>query len=77
MIIFLKKIFLELSVSFYVYVYLACIFVCALYVFLVCLRPEEGIRILGTGVTGCGELPCGYWEENLHALREHPVLLIE
>ena len=38
-------------------------------------RPEEGIRSLGTGVTGGCELPCGCWELNPGPLEEQPVLV--
>lgn len=27
-------------------------------------RSEEGGGPLGTGITGCCELPCVYWEQN-------------
>lgn len=39
------------------------------------LKLEEGIGVLGTGITDNCEPPCGFWEHNLDSLQEQLVLL--
>lgn len=57
---------------FYMYLCLACMYVC---VSCVCLRTEEGIGSLRTVVTGGFESPNGCWGSDLGPLEKRPVLI--
>lgn len=60
-----------------------CIFTCV-FCLQVCMcttcvqylwRPEVGVQVSATGVTGGCELPCGCWELSTDPLQDQPVLL--
>lgn len=68
-----KPLFQLFRVIFYVYGY-ACICFCTMCMAGTRGRPEEGVRIPGTGVIDSCEPPCGCWDLNTGP-PEHSVLL--
>lgn len=54
------------------------LYVCAIHVWLVHAEAgKEGVRSLGTEITGSCELLCGCWKLNLGPLEEQPVILTD
>ena len=48
----------------------------SLHVYTCSWRAEKGAVFPGTGVIGCGELPCGCWEPKPDPWQEQPMFLI-
>ena len=63
------------------YFYVMCMSVlpesmCMYYMHVRCLwRSKEEVRVLGTGVMGSCELPCGFWEPILGPVKEQQAFL--